>query len=86
MARAARALGLDVTSARRPSVVVVGLHPRVAEECDRFYSSGYRFTFLRPDRFNAAADLPASTDAVLLCRKTLSAELVQALRRYNMPG
>jgi len=84
LALAAKALGLPAS--KRESVVVVGLHPSVEQEVERFYGRAFRFIFKRPDAFNACGDLPASTDAILLCRKKyLPAELLSATRRYNIP-
>lgn len=82
---AARALGIAHQVGKRETVVAVGLHPKVEQEVDRFYGKHFRFLFKRPDAFNCANDVPASTDAILLCRKTLTKELVALTRRDALP-
>lgn len=80
---AAKALGIDTV--KRPSVIVVGLHPRTMDELQHAHGRAYRFQYIKQDHFNAAADLPASTDALILCRKKLSSELLGTVRRYAIP-
>jgi hypothetical protein len=82
---AAKNLGLNVPDPRRESVVVVGMHPKVEQELERRAGAVVRLIFKRPDAFNCAKDLPATTDAVLLCRKKLTHELTTTMRRYNLP-
>ncbi|MET0403168.1 MAG: hypothetical protein ABW123_12230 [Cystobacter sp.] len=83
LANAASAIGVEAH--KRESVVCVGLNMHVQQEVMKYYGKGYRFTFLNRDDFTQADHLPASTDAVLLCRKKLPTQLLQATRRYNIP-
>ena len=83
LSAAASALGIPV--AKRPSILLVGLHPKKQQEVERALGLAFRFIFLRPDAFKSSNDIPASTDALLLCRKTLNGELAAAVRRYAIP-
>ncbi len=84
MESVAKALGMP--HVKRPSVVIVGLHPRVMEEVERKHGREYRFVYIKQDHFNEASDLPASTDALLLHRKKLNSFLAGVVRRYAIPN
>jgi len=79
----AKALGME--HVKRKSVLVCGLHPRVFEELERSQGRKYRFTYVKQDHFNSNADIPASTDAVILSRKRLTHEQQQYVRRFSIP-
>jgi hypothetical protein len=83
MELAAKALGMP--HVKRLNILVCGLHPKVMEMLEREHGRRYRFTFVKQDHFNSAADLPASTDGLLLSRKKLGNELMGAVRRYAIP-
>lgn len=83
METVAKALGMP--HVKRPTVVVVGLHPKVMQELEKAHSREYRFDYIKQDHFTRAEHLPASTDGLILSRKKLNSELIGAVRRYAIP-
>ena len=84
MELAAQALGLPAP--KRLHVCLVGVHPKTVADLERGFGRVFEFISKRQDEFYAAGDLPAAADVVLMCRKTLTHELQQATRRYNIPA
>lgn len=83
---AAKNLGIE-PQAKREAILIVGVHPKVEQEVERFFGKAFRFYFKRPDAFNSSNDIPASADAVLMARKPhLPSEIAAFFRRNNMPN